>query len=108
MALKKQFLKSKPVCKVTFRLPSELVAEHAESAAEAFVVGEFNAWDPTANRMRKLKNGDFTANLDLESGKDYQYRFLLSGEVWVTDPEADRHEYSAFAECENAVVSCQA
>ena len=38
MAIKKQFLKSKPVCKVTFSLP-------AEEAKKVSVVGSFNEWN---------------------------------------------------------------
>lgn len=40
MSIKKQFLKSKPVCKVTFRVPEKI----GNSAQTAHVVGEFNDW----------------------------------------------------------------
>jgi hypothetical protein len=40
MSIKKQFLKSKPVCKVTFRVPEEI----GNSAKTAHVVGDFNDW----------------------------------------------------------------
>jgi hypothetical protein len=39
--MKKQYLKSKPVCKVTFRLAGEA----AGSAGSANIVGEFNDWN---------------------------------------------------------------
>jgi hypothetical protein len=38
MAIAKQFLKSKPVCKVTFSLSADVVAD----AKDVAVVGEFN------------------------------------------------------------------
>jgi len=38
VSIKKQFLKRKPVCKVTFRIPEEIW----NSAKTANVVGEFN------------------------------------------------------------------
>ena len=38
MAIKKQYLKSKPVCKVTFSVP-------AEEAKKVAVVGTFNEWN---------------------------------------------------------------
>ena len=50
MAITKQYLKSKPVCKVTFTVP-------AEEAAKVFVVGDFNDWNPKKGTLRKLKNG---------------------------------------------------
>ena len=62
MSIKKQFLKSKPVCKVTFTLP----AEEAKSVA---VVGSFNEWNTDATPLKKLKNGSFKGTIDLESGK---------------------------------------
>jgi 1,4-alpha-glucan branching enzyme len=61
MSIKKQYLKSKPVCKVTFRLPEEA----AKSVRSANIVGEFNDWGIHANPMRKLKNGSFTVTIDL-------------------------------------------
>ncbi len=39
--IKKQYLKSKPLCKVTFTLPKEAAAE----AKEVRVLGEFNEWN---------------------------------------------------------------
>ena len=55
MSIKKQYLKTKPVCKVTFRLPEEAT----KSVRSANIVGEFNDWGIHANPMRKLKNGSF-------------------------------------------------
>jgi hypothetical protein len=44
MSIKKQYLKSKPVCKVTFRIPKEV----ANGTRMAALVGEFNNWNPEA------------------------------------------------------------
>jgi len=85
MSLTKRYLKSKPVCKVTFRLPKEL----AEWAASASVVGEFNDWSRRTHRMKKLKDGGFTATIDLTRGASYQFRYLLDGRVWENDQDAD-------------------
>jgi len=70
MAIKKQFLKSKPVCKVTFSIQ----AENAENVA---VVGSFNDWSETATPLKKLKNGTFKETMDLESGVTYEFRYWL-------------------------------
>ncbi|WP_029894419.1 isoamylase early set domain-containing protein [Desulfohalovibrio reitneri] len=101
MALKKKFLKSKPVCKVTFTLPPEA----AQGAKKVFLVGEFNDWKLDATPMRKLKDGSFTRSLDLEAGKDYHFRYLVDGRDWENDWAADRYEFSPFGNCENSVVS---
>lgn len=100
MALKKQFLKSKPVCKVTFKIPKEA----ADSADSVTLVGDFNDWDKGATPMKALKTGGFTVTLDLETGRDYQFRYLVDGQRWENDDEADRYEFNAFAGSENSVV----
>lgn len=97
MAIKKQFLKSKPVCKVTFSIQ----AENAENVA---VVGSFNDWSETATPLKKLKNGTFKETLDLESGISYEFRYLVDGN-YVNDEEADSYAWSDFAGAENSVLS---
>ncbi|MAZ66800.1 MAG: glycoside hydrolase [Kangiellaceae bacterium] len=87
MSLSKRFLKSKPVCKVTFRLP----AEAAPEAEKVTIVGEFNDWDKAATPMQKLKNGEFKLTIDLETGKEYQFRYLIDDETWENDWDADKY-----------------
>ncbi len=101
MSLKKQFLKSKPVCKVTFTIDAQLV----NGAKEVAVLGDFNHWDPADYGMRKLKDGSFTKTIDLEVGHEYQFRYLVDGEKWVNDAGADKYVYSGVAAEENCVVA---
>ena len=101
MSLKKQFFKSDPMCKVTFRVPPEA----APNAKSVHLVGDFNGWVETAEPMRRLKDGGFTATLKLETGRDYQFRYLVNGEEWINDWEADRYVYNEYANGENSVVS---
>ena len=82
MTIKKQYLKSKPLCKVTFKIP----AEKGNAAKTATVVGEFNNWSFTANPMKRLKNGAFTTTLDLDKGKAYQFRYVLDKNNWKMIP----------------------
>jgi 1,4-alpha-glucan branching enzyme len=97
MAIKKQFLKSKPVCKVTFSLP-------AEDAKKVSVVGSFNDWNAKKAPLKKLKNGTFKGTVDLESGKSYEFKYLVDG-VYVNDDAADAYAWNEFAGAENSVVS---
>ena len=66
MSITKKFLKSKPVCKVTFKLAKGQV----NGAETVNVVGDFNAWDEQASPMKKLKAGGFSTTLELEQGKE--------------------------------------
>ncbi|MFK4764704.1 isoamylase early set domain-containing protein [Desulfobaculum sp. SPO524] len=101
MSLKKMYLRSKPVCKVTFRLPKEA----ANGAGSATLVGEFNEWNEKATPMKRLKDGSFTVTLNLETGKSFQYRYLLDKEMWENDDAADTYVRSNFGDCDNSVVT---
>lgn len=100
MSFKKQFLKSKPVCKVSFRLD----AAEVSGVKKVQLLGDFNNWDKSAEPMTALKSNDFTATLELEAGKEYQFRYLIDGSEWKNDPEADALVANDFGE-ENSVVS---
>jgi 1,4-alpha-glucan branching enzyme len=100
MSFKKQFLKSKPVCKVSFRLD----ATEAAGASKVQLLGDFNDWDESVEPMTKLKSNDFTANLELESGKEYQFRYYIDGSIWKNDSQADYFVANGFGD-ENGVVS---
>jgi 1,4-alpha-glucan branching enzyme len=100
MSVSKRYLRTKPVGKVTFRLPKEAV----KSAKQVFLVGEFNGWNATATPMKKLKNGDFTVTVDLEAGREYQYRYLIDGLIWENDWKADKYAPSPYAQVDNSVV----
>lgn len=100
MSIKKRYLKSKPECKVTFRLTRTAAA----GASKACIAGDFNDWQPAATPMKALKGGDFTVTLDLQSGREYQYRYIVDGHQWITDDDADRYTGSGFADHQNGVV----
>ncbi len=100
MSIKKQFLKSKPVCKVSFRIS----AEEANGAKKIQVLGDFNNWNLKAKPMKSLKSGDFTQTVELETGKEYQFRYLIDGEQWINDLEADAKVANEF-NSENDVIS---
>lgn len=101
MSLKKKALKSKPICKVTFTLAKE----QAKTAKDVHLVGEFNDWEIGATPMRKQKDGAFSVTVDLATGREYQYRYLIDGDIWISDPEADKYAFSPFGDCENSVVT---
>lgn len=96
--LKKQYLKSRSVCKVTFYLPAAVKAETVH------LVGDFNQWDEQATPMTPLKDGRFTVTLELEKGRDYQFRYLIDQNEWHNDWEADKYVPNPFSG-DNSVVS---
>lgn len=97
MAITKQYLKTKPVCKVTFTVP-------AEEAKEVKVVGSFNGWDAKKNPLKKLKNGSFKGTIDLEKDNSYEFRYVVDGN-YVNDEQADAFAWNEFAWDENGVLN---
>jgi 1,4-alpha-glucan branching enzyme len=99
--LKKQYIKSRKVVKVTFEVPE---AELPEAKVESVhLVGEFNDWDRTATPMTRRKGGIFRVTLGLEPGREYQFRYLVNGEHWCNDWHADAYVPGDFGE-DNCVV----
>ncbi len=97
MAIKKQFLKSKPVCKVTFSI-------EAEDAKKVSVVGSFNDWNAKKAPLKKLKSGTFKGTIDLETESSYEFKYIVDGE-YVNDTAADSYVWNDFAGAENSVVT---
>jgi 1,4-alpha-glucan branching enzyme len=96
MSITKQYLKSKPVCKVTFSVP-------AESAKEVKVVGTFNEWNSEETPLKKLKNGTFKGTVNLDADQSYEFRYLVDG-LYTNDDQADSYAWSDFASAENGVL----
>lgn len=72
------------VIQVTFKIPKET------RATTAHLLGEFNDWDPTKNPMKRMKDGSFSVTVALPSGT-YRFRYLLDGERWENDWQADNY-----------------
>ena len=80
MAIKKQFVKTKPVCKVTFSI-------EAKEATSAAVIGDFNNWNPEEGALSKLKNGTFKGVFDLDKDATYEFKYLIDGE-YINETES--------------------
>jgi 1,4-alpha-glucan branching enzyme len=100
MAIKKEYPKNKMICKVTFEVPQTM----SNSAAKAYVVGEFNNWSTSATPMKRNKKGGFTATLDLVKGHEYQFRYLLDKDQWENETEADKIAPTPFSGAVNSVI----
>ena len=83
--LKKNYSKKGNSCRVTFKLPAEVSAETVH------LCGEFNEWSPTKNPMKQLKDGSFSVTVSLEPGQSYRFRYLLDGQRWENDWDADAY-----------------
>ena len=99
MTVEKKYLKTKPICKVKFVAPEALTTD----AKKIFLAGEFNNWQFEQTLLRKQKNGTYAATLDLNNGGEYQYRYVIDGERWENDYDADKYVPTDIG-VENSVV----
>jgi hypothetical protein len=68
----------------------------AGEAGRVTLVGDFNGWSEDGLELQD-EDGDgvWTIRIDASPGR-YRYRFLVDGERWVMDPEADAHVDDGF------------
>ena len=101
MSLQKKYSKKHNLCRVKFTVPAEI----AKDFKTANLLGDFNNWDLHADKMRKsAKDGSFSITKELETGREYSFRYLLNGEHWINEPDADKHVLTHFGDSENSVV----
>lgn len=94
MPITKQYLKSKPECKITFTVP-------AEDATTVAVAGDFTNWEKA--ELKKLKNGTFKGALNVPVDSAYEFKYIVDG-TWTNDIAADRYQWNDFAASENGVL----
>ena len=92
-------IKSKSVCKVRFALAKDIAA----SAKQVNLSGDFNNWNIENIPMLKSKSGEFSVSIDLEKGREYQFRYVIDSKYWINDMEADKFVPNEFYS-ENSVV----
>lgn len=95
--LKKQYVKGKNECKVTFYTDKQIKAE------TVYLVGDFNNWNETSHPMEALKDGRFKITVTLPPGR-YQFRYLVNKSEWHNDWEADEYVPNPHGS-ENSVVN---
>lgn len=84
--------------RVSFELPAEIAEESVA------VVGDFNEWDPKANPLKLLKKGTWKTTLSLEPDNEYEFRYVVDGDHWRNDEEADAYVTNPYFE-ENSVLA---
>lgn len=84
--------------KVTFAMPAALWADSIH------VVGDFNGWDERATPLRQTESG-WMVSLELDSGRAYEYRYLVNGSEWHNDWQADGYVSNEFGGDNSLVVT---
>lgn len=96
----KKFLKTKDVCKVTFKLPKEAI----QDATSISIVGNFNNWNPSESPMKSRKDGSFSTTLNLPKNEEIQFRYLINGNRWENESSADGYAPTPYGDAQNSVL----
>jgi hypothetical protein len=88
--------------KVSFELPKEELPQGVAVKSLA-VLGDFNGWNAKASPLKLNKKGVYTAMVELAPGETHQFRYLLNGEVWFNDADADGYAPSGHG-TENGLI----
>jgi|UniRef100_A0A7C2VFT6 1,4-alpha-glucan branching enzyme len=83
------------VCVVSFYVKKE-------GAQKVELVGEWNQWKPEA--MKRKKDGTFWISKRLKKGKSYRFKYLIDGEFWENEIEADQQVPNPFGTTDSLIV----
>jgi 1,4-alpha-glucan branching enzyme len=98
--MRRAYSEDKTRCRVTFWLPQAAAA----GATTVAVAGSFNDWSVDRHPMVQLANGDFLLELELEAGREHEFRFVIDGVRWENAWNADKYAWSDHAQAENSVI----
>ena len=83
---------------VTFTLPAEV------QAGTVALCGEFNDWSAQDTQLERGSDGSWQATIALEPGRSYRYRYLLDGQRWENDGQADRQVPNALGSTDSVIA----
>lgn len=95
--IKKEYKKNS--CKVTFTV----AADHFPAKSDIRVLGDFNNWNWDEGLKLSKKKEEYSASIELETGRNYQFKYLQNGENWFNDTQADGFAPSPFG-VDNSVI----
>ena len=84
--------------RVTFTMPP------IDQVQQLNLVGDFNQWSKVSTPMQQGADATWSVTITLDSGRDYQFRYLANGADWHNDWAADAYLPNEFG-TDNSVVS---
>ena len=87
----------KEYVRVVFTVPNAIWAD------KICLVGDFNDWHRTSHLFCRDREGNWTITIDLNLGRAYQFRYLIDGETWRNDGQADAYVHNLYG-TDNFVV----
>ena len=84
---------------VTFEIPDSVWADRMH------LVGDFNGWDRESLPFRHNGRDVWQVEIELEQGGEYHFRYLIDGDHWRSDYQADRHAAGADGVNDSVVIA---
>ncbi len=81
--IKKKPVRGKDLTAVTFR------SKAPKSTRSLQLLGEFNDWRSDRHPMKRRKDGTWSVTVRLPKDEQFQFRYLIDGEQWLTDEQGD-------------------
>lgn len=81
--ISKSFYNNGRTCRVTFRVCPDGPANSVN------LVSSHDGWDLAARPMTRRKDGCYSTSIVLASGAEVHFRYLIDGEQWMNDEQAD-------------------
>ena len=81
--IKKKPVRGKDLTVVTFR------SKAPKSTRSLQLLGEFNDWRSDRHPMKRRKDGTWSVTVRLPKDEQFQFRYLIDGEQWLTDEQSD-------------------
>jgi Glycogen recognition site of AMP-activated protein kinase len=94
--VQKSYLKTKNAVKVKFSVKPEL-------ASNVAVLGLNGDWD-NAIVLTKKKDGSFVGEVSLEKESRHEFKYLIDGELWLNEAEADSEVENAFGGTNSVLI----
>ncbi|MDA9557247.1 isoamylase early set domain-containing protein [Vibrio sp.] len=98
--INKRFFKTKNEVEVTFEVPA------VEVTKNVVLMADFLGWEPQSMK-KTAKSKSFKFKTRLPKGEEFEFRYLIDGERWHNDPQADQYRRNEFGE-DNCLVSTHA
>ncbi len=76
--------------------------EAMPEAESVQIVGSFDDWQ--AHPMRRLKDDRFMIMRYLKAGERYEFRYLVNGDTWINEAEAESYTPNPYGS-DNCVVT---
>jgi len=85
---------------VTFELSASLWA------TQIHLVGDFNDWNQASHPLTQRRTDEvWEITLELDAGREYQFRYLMDGRDWCTDYDADGYVSNSYGGDNSVVVA---